>query len=124
LNTKRGFTLIEVVITAGILACGLAAVAAVFSFVIRTNTANRQMTVASMLLYSKLEEFRAASFSDSIWNDPAGSEVVTAGERFVRVWQIGADVPRTVTVIVYTSGIGSAPQKELIRATMLANPVF
>lgn len=112
------------VITAGILACGLAAVAAVFSFVIRTNTANRQMTVASMLLYSKLEEFRAASFSDSIWNDPAGSEVVTAGERFVRVWQIGADVPRTVTVIVYTSGIGSAPQKELIRATMLANPVF
>ena len=56
MKANHGFTLIEVLIAAGVLACGLVAVTALFSFVIRTNAGNRQMAVATTLLYDKMEE--------------------------------------------------------------------
>jgi prepilin-type N-terminal cleavage/methylation domain-containing protein len=126
LKTNRGFTLIEVLVTAGILACGLVAVAAVFSFVVQTNNFNRQMAVATTLLSDKMEEFRAASFTDSIWMNVAGSEtVVVEGERYVRVWRIGANTPKSLTVIVYSErNLRTRRQTELIRATTLVSPTF
>lgn len=118
-RTTRGFTLIEVMMASGILLCGLVAVASTFSFAIRTNLGNRQMAVATSLLYDKMEEFRSAPFSGAIWGTPAGTETVVMGRQpYVRSWVITADVPRTVTVIV---AIGP---KELIRATTIVSPSF
>src|SRR5437016_7301578 len=88
---------------AGILLCGLVAVASIFSFAIRTNVANRQMAVATTLVYDKMEEFRSAPFTDVIWTNAVGSEtIVVAGEPYIRAWNIGSGVPRSVTVIVST----------------------
>jgi Tfp pilus assembly protein PilV len=115
LKTNRGFTLIEVVMTAGILLCGLVAVAAVFSFAVRVNATNRQMAVATSLLYDKMEELR----SSSAWTTGTDSEsVVVGGETYMRVWEVSGDVPRQVTVIV------KRHQSELIRATTLVSPSF
>jgi type II secretory pathway pseudopilin PulG len=125
-NQSRGFTLIEVVIAAGILVCGLVAVTSVFSFVIRINNSNRQMAVAGSLLSDKMEEFRSTAFTDAIWTKTTGSEtLVVAGERYTRVWQEGSGVPRSVTVVVYVQGQALTRRStELIRATTLFSPTF
>jgi prepilin-type N-terminal cleavage/methylation domain-containing protein len=125
LNGNRGFTLIETLMAAAILACGLVAVASIFSFAIRANMNNKQMSVATALLYDKMEEFKSASFSDPIWASAGSDDITQGGSRYIRVWQIGAGVPRSVTVIVYAQ---SNPlmhrQTELIRATTLVSPTF
>ena len=113
---------------AGILVCGLVAAASVFSFAVRTNRINRQMAVATSLLYDKMEEFNfnSASLTHPIWTKAAGSEtVVVAGEQYVRSWQIGPNLPRTLTVIVYVENQAITRRRtELIRATTLVSPTF
>jgi len=112
--------------TAGILLCGLVAVASVFSFAVRTNSTNRQMAVATTLLYDKMEEFRSAPFTHAVWMNATGSEtLVIGGERYVRAWQIKPGSPRTVTVIIYTQSHAlTRRQNELIRATTLVSASF
>jgi hypothetical protein len=101
-------------------------VAALFSFVIRTNTSNRQMAVATSLLYDKMEEYRSAAFNDPIWATVSGSEaMVVKGMPFIRTWQIDASVPRSVTITVYAAYNALTQRKtELIRATTLVSPDF
>src|SRR5262245_66687822 len=105
--------------TAGILLCGLVAVASVFSFAVRTNNANRQVAVATTLLSDKMEEFRSAPFTDPVWMNAIGSEtLVIAGERYVRMWQIKSGTPRTGTVISYTRRYARATRPSgLVRTT-------
>lgn len=112
--------------TAGILVCGLVAVASVFSFVIRANASNRQMTVATTLLYDKVEAFRSASFDDPIWTSPNGTEhFVVSGDRYTRYWVIDSGSPRTVTVIVYAeSNALTRHRSELIRVITVVGPTF
>jgi Tfp pilus assembly protein PilV len=126
LKTNRGFTLIEVVMTAGILACGLLAIASVFSFAVRTNVDNRQMAVATTLLYDRMEAFRSADSANPIWEDRDGSETtVVAGERYILVWSISNDPMRTVTVTVYAeSDAARRRQAELVRATTIITSTF
>ena len=111
---------------AGVLACGLVAAAALFSFAIRANVTNRQMAVATALLYEKMETLRALSFTDPLWATASGSEtVVVSGERFIRQWNIDANVPRALTVTVSVqSGALTRRQIELIRATTLLSRTF
>ena len=112
--------------SAAVLACGLVAVASVYSFAIRANGSNRQMAVATALLYDKMEEFRSAPFTDTLWMNGAGSDEVTKdGARYIRVWQISAGMPRSVTVIVYAQRDSfRRGQTELIRATTLVSDTF
>jgi prepilin-type N-terminal cleavage/methylation domain-containing protein len=126
LNTTRGFTLIEVLIASGVLACGLVAVAATFSFAIRTNATNREVAIATTLLSQKMEEFRAAPFTEPIWLSTSGSETITVGGiQFVRQWIIGSTVPRSVTVAVEVQVSALTRRRiELIRATTLVSPSF
>ena len=125
MTTTRGFTLIEALITAGIVACGLVAAAAVFSFTIRANIGNRQMSAATALLYDKMEEFRAAPLTAPIWMTGEGSDEVVLDGEYLRVWQVGSMTPRSVTVIIYAKSSALTHRKtELIRAATLASPVF
>jgi len=112
--------------TAGILVCGLVAVASVFSFAVRANTANRQMAIATTLLYDKVEAFRSASFSDPLWANSSGTDhLVIVGERYSREWTVGTGNARTVTVIVYAeSNALTRRRSELIRTTTIVSPSF
>ena len=123
-SQNRGFTLIEVLIAAGILACSLVGVAALFSYAIRANTHNRQMAAATALACDKMEELRALPFNSSLWTPGSETIVVNSG-RFTRSWQFSPDVPRAVTVVIYANtGAMSRRQTELIRVTTLIGPVF
>jgi prepilin-type N-terminal cleavage/methylation domain-containing protein len=119
LDTNRGFTLIEVLMAAGVMACGLVAAACLFSYVIRANAFNRQMAVATTLAYEKMEDFRSSPLTAGIWNVAAGSEtVVVSGAAFSRSWKITGITPRTVTVTV------SSGSHVLIRTTTVVSPLF
>jgi prepilin-type N-terminal cleavage/methylation domain-containing protein len=115
----RGFTLIEALVTAAIVACGLVAAASIFSFAIRANVSNRQMSAATALLYDKMEELKWAT-------TPAdGADVVTQDGNYIRVWHVSATVPRSITVIVSAqSNPLTHQQTELIQATTLISPEF
>ena len=106
--------------------CGLVAVAYVFSFAVRTNGTNRQMAVATTLLYDKMEEFRSTPFTHSLWMNAIGSEtLVIAGEQYTRGWEIKPGTPRTVTVVIYVRNQAlTRRQSELIRATTLVSATF
>lgn len=119
MSDDRGFTLVEALITAAIVACGLVAVAALFSFTIRANIANRQMAVATSLLYDKMEELKTMSA-------PAdGTDQVTLDDSYIRTWHVGSTVPRSITVTVYAvSNPLTRRQLELIEATTLIAPSF
>jgi prepilin-type N-terminal cleavage/methylation domain-containing protein len=116
---NRGFTLIETLVTAAIVACGLVGAASIFSFAIRANVSNRQMSAATALLYDKMEELKWATA-------PAdGADVVAQDGTYIRVWHVSATIPRSITVIV---SVQSNPlihqQTELIQATTLGSPEF
>ena len=119
MSETRGFTLIEALITAAIVAFGLVAVASVFSVAIRTNISNRQMAVATSLAYDKMEELKwTPSVAD-------GTDQVTLDDTYIRAWQVGSGDPRLVTVTVYAlSNPLTHRQTELIQATMLLSPTF
>jgi prepilin-type N-terminal cleavage/methylation domain-containing protein len=116
---NRGFTLIEALITATIVAFGLVAVASTFSFAIRENISNRQMAVATTLAYDKMEELKWAPSPGS------GTDEVTVDDTYTRTWQVGSGDPQLVTVTIYASNNPlTHRQSELIQTTMLLSPAF
>jgi Tfp pilus assembly protein PilV len=116
---NRGFTLIEALITASIVACGLVAVAVIFSFAIRANISNRQMAVGTSLAYDKMEELRwTTSLAD-------GTDQVTLDDTYLRTWHIGTSQPRSITVTVSAlSNPLTRRQTDLIEVTTLMSPAF
>jgi prepilin-type N-terminal cleavage/methylation domain-containing protein len=126
LKSIHGFTLVEVLIAAGVLSCGLVAAASVFSFAVRVNVANRQMAVAAALVRDRMEEFRACGYTDPVWSSPEGEETLAVdGAGFARRWEIDGTDFRVVTVIVYAvSNAITGRRTELMRATSIFSPEF
>jgi prepilin-type N-terminal cleavage/methylation domain-containing protein len=144
-SERRGFTLIESLITTAILALGLIAVASLFSYSTGTNYTNRQRTAAMLLLYEKMEMFRSTPLTSSPWIVGGGLntaapvdgyfdyasistsgtitvDTTSTGAPYLRVWQVSGTSPRTVTVIVCTQRAGATGQRmELARATTMAS---
>jgi prepilin-type N-terminal cleavage/methylation domain-containing protein len=114
---NQGFTLIEVLITSFIATCGLVAVATMFSFAISANVNNRQMAVATALLYDKMEEFRSSPLDSPLWVNGDGSDDVVWNTTFTRVWEINPAIPYSVSIIVYSESPLTHRLTELIRAT-------
>jgi Tfp pilus assembly protein PilV len=99
----RGFTLLETLITTGILVFGLSAIALMFTYTARVNIEMRQRTTAAFLLNDKLEELKTASLTDEIWRP--GSYVdypSVADASYVREWEITDTIPKKVTLSVLT----------------------
>ena len=129
---RKGFTLIETLITTLVLVTGLAAVAGLFSYGAQANFQNRQRTAATALLYNKMEEFRNARVltegqSAEYLAILADGSVAGSDSRgpYMRVSNIEPGAPRRVTVIVYArqSSRGSS-YHELARATVLVGRGF
>jgi prepilin-type N-terminal cleavage/methylation domain-containing protein len=113
----RGFTLIEVLITSFIATCGLVAVATMFSFAVSANISNRQMAVATALLYDKMEEFKSTPLDSALWTNGDGSDDVIQNATFTRVWELNPAAPYSVSIIVYAESPLTHSLTELIRAT-------
>jgi hypothetical protein len=127
---------------------GAVAVASIFSNSAVTNLTTRQRTTATVLLYDKMEQLKAASPSNSQWLpggdlDPDarvpgyfefvtidGAGVVSTSTTdsslpYMRVWQIASGFPRSVTVAVHIQKAAPAGRRaELIRATAVRGNSF
>jgi Tfp pilus assembly protein PilV len=119
-----GFTLIEVLITSFIATCGLVAVATMFSFAISANLNNRQMSVATALLYDKMEEFKSTPLDSPLWLNGDGSDDIVQGAAFTRVWEVNPVIPYSVSIIVYAQSPLTHSFTELIRATASVTSTF
>jgi prepilin-type N-terminal cleavage/methylation domain-containing protein len=120
MNT-RGFTLMETIVAAGILAIATAGIASLFTSSIRTNLRNRQQFTADILLAEKIEYLGGISLSNPEWNPGAYSDsVTTESGTYRRFWQISGSPVRTLTVTVFVDT--SARQIELTRASTTVSP--
>jgi Tfp pilus assembly protein PilV len=120
----QGFTLVEVLIASVVVVCGLVAVASMFSVAIRANVSNRQMAVATALLYDKMEQFKSTPLDNPLWKNPDGFDYVTQETTYVRVWQVSSLMPKSVTIIVYAENALTHRHTELIRATAIVSNTF
>jgi Tfp pilus assembly protein PilV len=121
---NSGFTLIEVSIAAAVVICGLVAVASMFAFAVRANVSNRQMAVATALLYDKVEQFKSTPLDDPLWTSSNGLEYIVRDVTYKRVWQLGSTVPPTVTITIYADNPMTHTQTELIQATAMVAHTF
>ena len=117
---RRGFTLIETLIATFVLSSGLVAVAWLFAYSVKTDLNNQQRTVATVMLYEKIEEFKAMPLNDPAW---APGEYSDYEGRYLRRWQISGTISKTLTVVVYTERAGLTNRMmELSRATTMVSP--
>jgi Tfp pilus assembly protein PilV len=95
LGDTRGFSLLDALIAAAILASALLALAQVIAFAIKMTAAAGRMTTATLLASQKVEELRAGSWAEL----QSGTDSPAAG--FTRTWTVtplAAD-PDYVTVL-------------------------
>lgn len=102
-----GFTLLEVLITLVILCVGMLALASLQVMAIRGNSFGQQMTVASMVAQSKLEELREMDF-DTVASGTDSCADDANGILYTRQWTVQNDIPqpdmKTVRVTVTWTG--------------------
>ena len=139
MSSSRGFTLVETLVATAVLVTGLMAVAALFSYSIRTNMYTEQMTTGILLANTKMEGLRASGLSgltvggglDS--SSPTASyfeyttisssgalttDTVTTTAPYLTLWMIAGTNPRLVTVAVYAQRSGvTGNMTELMRTT-------
>jgi prepilin-type N-terminal cleavage/methylation domain-containing protein len=127
-GNQKGFTLIEIFITIVLLSIGLLGTAALTTGVVRGNLASRNMTTATAIAQSCLEENRRVGYTNAGAGTSSclsGSTNVTqGGVTFARVLTVAPSVPdttniRTLTVTVTWSEGGSGT-KSITLVTVLA----
>src|SRR5688572_28476495 len=130
---RKGFTLIEALITTLVLVTGLVAVAGAFSYSSLTTLRVVQETTALAMLSAKIEAVKAADgiipghYSETLQLLPDGSIVVCepAAATYLRVWEVTPEKPMQITVIIYGKSPGrGTPFRELARATVLSGERF
>jgi Tfp pilus assembly protein PilV len=148
MRDQSGITLIETLVTTFVLVSGLVAIAAIFAYSAKTSLSNQRTMAATALLYEKMEQFKSAPMSDSIWLPggnlnlafPAGgyfdyvtidgtgvlnSSTTDTSAPFMRLWQVSATAPRSVTIAVYGLKAGMVRRdSELIRGTTVVGMTF
>jgi prepilin-type N-terminal cleavage/methylation domain-containing protein len=125
---QEGFTLIEIFITIVLLTIGLLGTAALTTGVVRGNLASKNMTTATVIAQSCLEENRRVGYTNAGAGTSgclSGSTNVTqGGVTFARALTVAPSVPdttniRTLTVTVSWSEGGSGT-KSITLVTVLA----
>ena len=103
LRDARGFSLLEVLIAAAIMASALLALAQLIAFAARETASAGRMTDAALLAAQKVEQLRAGSWSEL----QPGSDSPALG--FTRMWSVtplvtDPDYVAVVEVVVRTRG--------------------
>jgi len=127
INTKpSGFTLIEVMIALVILAVGLLALMTMQIVSIRANAFSSEMTYASMLAQSRLEQIRNMSYDSVQTINPdeiVSADATTKGISYTVRRTVATDSPaadmKTITLTVYWKGspAGSATGEHTVDFT-------
>ena len=113
---RRGFTLLEVIVSLVLLATGLVMVMEAFTVGLRTSAAADRRSVAALLLQDKMEELKKEPLLTS------GSDEGDFGEDFEEyMWRVDiseTDVPGLVHVAVTVSWMEPRGEDDLSIATL------
>jgi len=104
LRDTRGFSLLDALIAAAILASALLSLAQLIAFAVKTTAAAGRMTDAALLASQKVEELRASAWGEL----QSGTDSPLAG--FTRAWTItplGADLDYVAVLEVRVRAPGS-----------------
>lgn len=117
---KKGFTLLEVMITLVILSVGMLGLASMQIMAIKGNSFGQRLSIASTLAQNKLEEIRQVAF-DSIAD---GNDVCTDQINRVsynRQWTVQNDTPQPnmKTVDIRVRWMGSEAQRSVSYSTII-----
>jgi len=82
IRSESGFSLIEVVIAAGLLVTALVSLAQLFAIAARSNSSARVATVSAILAAAKVEELRSVAFA----MDESGTDYVEGS--YFRRWRV------------------------------------
>lgn len=123
LRDEGGFTLLEVMIALVVLAIGLLGLASLQIMAIKGNSYGQQMTVASTLAQSQLEQLRRSTGALTNGEDnPVGLN----GVRYTRTWTVTPNSPQSgVTTVLITikwtgpMGEGSTAIREISLRTII-----
>lgn len=118
---KKGFTLLEVMITLVILSVGMLGLASMQIMAIKGNSFGQRLSIASTLAQNKLEELRQVEF-DSIAD---GNDVCTDQINRVsynRQWTVQNDAPQPEmkTIEVKVRWMGSEAERSVSYSTIIS----
>ena len=112
---KRGFTLVEVVISMTILALGVLSTISLSRWVIQGTDFNRNTTKATLLAQDKLEDLRGTNYSQIA----SGSDVT---QNMTRTWSYTAQAGyKEVSVTVSWTGLDQQQRSATLKS-MVASP--
>ncbi len=117
-QTKKGFTLIEVLIAVFLLTVALLGTAALTTTVIKGNFFSQVSTTATTLAKDKMEELKAMPYDSlptSEVTDTWNFMGTASGSYYTRKWKAQGD-PKTITVTVSRSG-GADVELKTIRTS-------
>ena len=100
-SKRNGFSLIEVLIALVLLTVGLLALGGMQIVSIKGNSFSQQMTQATVLTQSKLEELKKMPFADSNLSSGRHDEGVLNGSGFSRSYDV-EDISATLKAITVT----------------------
>lgn len=106
LRNKKGFTLLEVMITMVIFAIGLMGLASMHIMAIKGNSFGQQMTVASTLAQNQLEEMRQNAGALTNGNDTVTDH---NGITYARTWTVTPNTPQTNMNTVLINVVWTGP---------------
>ena len=118
---RTGFTLIETLFTTLIMLIGLTSLAVIFFYSTRMRDRVRQQTLAIPLVYSKMEELRATP--ELILPGRYSQELPVqsaSGNPYLTTWEISDEMPRRITVTIWTKDIGRETYREVASVTTLS----
>ncbi|HEY8558831.1 MAG TPA: prepilin-type N-terminal cleavage/methylation domain-containing protein [Pyrinomonadaceae bacterium] len=127
MNSKKGFTLIEVLIAASIMIILCVGTLSVFSYAVKINTGNNMRSQALTVLQAEVEYYRSLKFV----RDPASSDTQLYANTYTRPQRLSADnIPFNTTVIITNKGYSDPANpieanctlKEIKITTVMANP--
>jgi len=118
IGNQKGFTLVEVMIALVILSVGILAMAEMQIVAIKANARSKNITSAIILTEGKLEELKAAGFSDPSFSNGTISEgnideTGASGGKFDRVtiiedYDSSDDMKKVTVTISWTDSMGSS----------------
>ncbi len=118
-SNRNGFSLIEVLVTLVLLAVGLLALGGMEIVSIKGNSFSQEMTQATVLTQSKLEEITKLPFADSSLTAGHHNEGVLGSSKFYRSYDV-EDLSTTLKAVTVTVGWREEADHSVSLCTMKA----
>lgn len=124
-RNSSGFTLIEVIVAAGLLIAVAAGAAQLFGFTIAQNQVARQHLIMGLLAAAKLDELSSA-IASGVVGSSAQETILESGRSYSRRWQIAAVSGYGADAVVVSVDVGdltrSAPDVRLTTIRAVGAP--